>query len=190
MGINRLKGLSCYLSGPIEGEKDFGHGWRDSITPFLESMNVRVLNPLKPIFHGTAYLNEVKRPYMADLLEAKDWESLRNEVKQINRWDLRAVDLSSFVIVNYNIDVHMCGTYEELFLASNQNKPVLMVTKDKSKVPLWIHGRVPMRTNCFESWDELMGYLTAINSDTNFKFSPSDVKRWLFFSGDHMIDNE
>lgn len=185
--MNRLFNLSAYLCGPIESESDFGHGWRDEITPFLESLNVRVFNPLKPTFHGTAYLNEVKRPYMDKLFEDRNWDALREEVKQINRWDLRAVDLSSFLVVNYNLDVRMCGTYEEIFLANKQNKPVLLVVKDKSKVPLWMHGRVPMRSHCFEGWDALKDYLNRINSDVNFKFDPADTKRWLFFAGDHML---
>lgn len=184
--MNRLKGLACYLSGPIQAEVDFGREWRDKITPFLQEKNVTVFNPLKPIFHGTAYLNETKRPHMNNLVQEERWEELRVEVKEINKWDLRAVDLSSFLIVNYNNDVHMCGTYEEVFLANTQNKPVLMVVKDKKKLPLWMYGRIPTRSHVFVGWDALKDYLTRIDSDPNFKFDPADKKRWLFFAGDHI----
>lgn len=174
------------MSGPIQAEADFGKGWRKEITPFLEEMNVRVFNPLEPMFHGTAYLNEIKRPHMTNLIENREWEELRTEVKEINKWDLRAVDLSSFVICNFNNDVHMCGTYEEIFLANNQNKPVLCVVKDKTKLPLWMYGRIPTRSHMFESWDALKAYLKGINSNPDFHFDPADLKRWLFFAGDHM----
>ena len=184
--MNRLKMMNCYLAGPIQACADMGHGWRDEITPFIESLGVKVFNPLKPMFHGTAYLNEVKRPNMDALKDSENWEALREEVKEINKWDLRAVDLSSFLVVNYDCNVHMCGTYHEIFMANKQNKPVLMVTKDKKAVPLWMHGIVPMRSHCFESWEDLKSYLTRINSDPNFKFDVADTKRWLFFAGEHM----
>lgn len=183
---NRLSGLAAYLSGPIQSAVDFGKAWREDITPFLESMNVKVFNPLKPIFDGTSYLNEIKRPHIQKLIDEERWEELRTEVKDIVKWDLRSVDLCSFVIVNYDVSVHMCGTYEEMFLANTQNKPVLLVVEDKKKLPLWIYGRIPTRSHMFEGWDNLKTYLTGVNSDPNFKFDVADKKRWLFLNGEHM----
>ena len=179
---NRLNGLAAYLSGPIQSAVDFGRAWREEITPFLESMNVKVFNPLKPIFDGTSYLNEIKRPHIQKLINEERWEELRTEVKDIVKWDLRSVDLCSFVIVNYDISVHMCGSYEELFLANTQNKPVLLVVKDKKKLPLWIYGRIPTRSHMFEGWDNLKFYLTGVNSDPDFEFDVADKKRWLFLN--------
>ena len=48
--MNRLKGLRCYLAGPIDQAPDDGVEWRQKITPWLEQKGVRVLDPCdKPI---------------------------------------------------------------------------------------------------------------------------------------------
>ena len=123
---------------------------------------------------------------MDNLLESGNYEELRREMKEINHWDLRSLDLSSFMVVNYNIDIFMCGTHEEIFTANKQSKPVLlMVGNKKSKLPKWLYGRFPPE-HMFESWDELIVYLRNINSCLNYKFTEADNKRWLFFDGQHM----
>ncbi|UCH71808.1 MAG: hypothetical protein JSW62_05265 [Thermoplasmatales archaeon] len=186
--INRLKGLACYLSGPIDFEKDKGHGWRDDLTPFLQKKNVRVFNPLKHSFYGTDSVDTIKRPKMQELLDVGDFHSLRDEVKEINHWDLRALDLSSFVIVNYNIDVIMCGTMEEIFTANKQTKPVLLMVGNKiKKLSKWMFGRFPPE-HMFTSWEALKFYLDNIDHGPESFMSEADTKRWLFFDGDHMTD--
>jgi hypothetical protein len=184
--MNRLKGLACYLSGPIDFAEDMGCKWRDDITPFLEKMNVKVFNPLTHSFYGTQDLDTVKRPRMDELLKHENYSELRDEIKEINHWDLRSLDLSSFVIVNYNIETFMCGTHEEIFTANRQNKPVLLMVGDKmSQLPKWMYGRFPCE-HMFKSWDDLTIYLRNINSGSNYKFTEADNKRWLFFDGNHM----
>lgn len=186
--MNRLKDLSCYLSGPIDFVDDMGHGWRDEVTPFLDAMNVRVFNPLKHSFYGSEDVETIKRPKMMKLLEGGKFEEHRNEMKDLNHWDLRSVDLSSFLIVNYDNSIHMCGTYEEIFTANKQHKPVLLVLScPKNEISSWMHGRFPP-SHMFDSWESLYSYLTNINSDPNYKFTEADNKRWLFFDGPHMCD--
>jgi hypothetical protein len=184
--MNRLKDLACYLSGPIDFAEDMGSAWRDNLTPILEKMNIKVFNPLKHSFYGTQDLETVKRPKMDELLANGDFVGLRNEMKEINHWDLRSLDLSSFMIVNYNIETFMCGTHEEIFTGNRQSKPVLLMVGDKkSKLPKWMYGRFPPE-HMFESWDELVLYLRNINSCCNYEFTEADNKRWLFFDGPHM----
>lgn len=187
--MNRLKGLACYLSGPIDFEEDLGSGWRDEITPFLEAMNVNVFNPLKHSFYGTDSLDTVKRPRMQDMLDNGEFHNLREEIKDINHWDLRALDLSSFVIVNFNIDIPMCGTMEEIFTANKQVKPVLLMVGNKiKKLSKWMFGRFPPE-HMFSSWNNLKEYLQVIDHGHDFFMSDADKKRWLFFDGDHMYLN-
>ena len=45
--MKRLNKQRCYLAGAIDRVPDRGNGWRDFITPFLESLGVEVFNPLK-----------------------------------------------------------------------------------------------------------------------------------------------
>jgi len=186
VAINRLKHLCTYLSGAIDFTDDMGCKWRDDITPFLEDMNIRVFNPLKHAFYGAEKLDLEKRPYMDTLLEHGEFELLREEIKDISRMDLRAVDLSSFLIVNYDIDTFTCGTHDEIFLASRQRKPVLlMIGKGKmKKMPKWIYGRFPPEF-FFETWGDLKEYLTRINSLQNLTLTEEEKKRWLWFEGEH-----
>ena len=44
---NRLKNQRAYLAGAMDRVADRGNGWRDSITPFLESLDMIVFNPIK-----------------------------------------------------------------------------------------------------------------------------------------------
>jgi len=179
--MNRLKGLACYLSGPIDFESDKGEGWRNMITPFLEKMGVKVLNPLHPSFVGADKIPE-KRIRMDNLLKSNQFDELHKEMKELVHMDLRSVDLSSFIICNYDSTVHMCGTYEEIFKCSNQVKPVLLVhKKPRNELSSWMYGRfVP--EYFYASWDELKDYLTAINSNPDYEFTDADKKRWLFFN--------
>ncbi|MFA5313371.1 MAG: hypothetical protein WC375_08685, partial [Methanomassiliicoccales archaeon] len=104
----------------------------------------------------------------------------------LNHWDLRAIDLSSFLIVNYDIDIFMCGTHEEIFTANRQNKPVLlMVGNKRKKLPKWMFGRFPPE-HMFEGWDSLLHYLHCIDVEPNYQFTEADLKRWLFLDGEHM----
>jgi len=185
--MNRLKGLACYLSGPIDFAEDMGCAWRDEITPVLEKMNVKVLNPLKHSFYGTQDLDTDKRPRMAQMLKEGRFEELRQEVKQVNHWDLRAVDLSSFIVVNYPVPPVTCGTHEEIFKANTQVKPVLLMIGEgaRTKMPKWMYGRFPPE-HMFENWEDLILYVRNINSRSSYKFTKADDKRWLFFDGPHM----
>ena len=188
--MNRLKGLSAYLSGAIDFDPDMGRGWREDATPFLEQRNVHVFSPLKHIFYGTHDVDTTKRPRMKRLLENGEFHALRDEVKDLNHWDLRAVDLSSFLIVNYNVNIFTCGTHEEIFTANKQSKPVLIMTaQGKTQMPKWMYGRFPPE-HMFESWEELYAYIEAIDTDPNYSFTEADKKRWLFFDGPHMYEDE
>lgn len=181
---NRLRGMNCYLSGSIDFSPDKGKGWRDEITPFLEQKNVRVFNPLQ--HHKNFYISEdidtIKRPYMSQLLKDGRYDELREEMKSIVHLDLRAIDLSSFCIINYDISIHACGSIEEISILSKQIKPILFMCKQgKKNMPSWIYGR-----HCpeylFDTWEELKKYLTGIDSYPNYKFTKTDEKRWIFMA--------
>ena len=178
--MNRLKGLTCYLSGPIDFAKNRGSDWRENITPFLEQMGVKVFNPLAHCFEGACDI-PTKRQLMKKLLEEGKYEDLHQEMKELVHMDLRAVDLSSFVICNYDSTVHMCGTYEEIFHCNLQVKPVLLVhKKPRRELSSWMYGRFPP-SHFFDTWASLKAYLTDIDSNPDYCFTKADEKRWLFF---------
>ena len=45
--MNRLKGMACYLCGPMDRVPDGGVAWREDITPKLKELGVGVLDPCK-----------------------------------------------------------------------------------------------------------------------------------------------
>jgi nucleoside 2-deoxyribosyltransferase len=185
--MNRLKGLTCYLSGPIDFAENLGADWRNRMTPVLKEKGVRVLDPLRHAYFGTEELDNVKRPRMEKLLHDEKVEELYDEMKEVIHWDLRSVDKSDFLLVNYDNSVHMCGTYEEIFKANCQCKPVLLVLNCKrNELSKWMHGRFPP-SHMFESWDDLLVYLEKVDADPNYTkiMSQEDKKRWLFDDGPH-----
>jgi len=123
---------------------------------------------------------------MNKLLEDGEFEDLRTEMKELNHWDLRAVDLSSFLVVKYDMKHFTCGTHEEIFTANKQSKPVILMIGEgnRRKMPKWMYGRFPP-DHMFESWDEVVEYLIKIDQYNYDKLSKSDKKRWLFFDGKH-----
>jgi hypothetical protein len=190
MAINRLRNLTCYLSGSIDASLDKGRGWRDEITPFLEEKGIRVFNPLNhhKTFHIKEDIDTIKRPYMRKLLEEGKFDELQKETRELVHLDLRAIDLSNFMILSYNTDLHLCGSVEEMSIVSKQVKPCLVVAKNGiKKLPSWIFGRLPWQ-HLFNNWEELKDYLNRIDADPNYQFSPQDNKRWTFYEGPWMYN--
>jgi len=146
------------------------------------------LDPLCHQYFGTDEIDDVKRPRMDKLLQDEKYEELYEEMKEVIHWDLRSVDKSDFLIVNYDNSVHMCGTYEEIFKANCQCKPVLLVLScPRNELSKWMHGRFPP-SHMFDNWEELYQYLNTVNSDPDYMTNRSqeDKKRWLFDDGSHI----
>ena len=128
---------------------------------------------------------------MDNLLREGRFEELYQEMKEVIHWDLRSVDKSDFLIVNYDNSVHMCGTYEEIFTANVQNKPVLLkLSGSRSGLSKWMLGRFPP-SHMFDSWSSIYSYLNRVDSDKNWYNERTEVekKRWLFDDGDHMLSD-
>lgn len=175
--MSRLKAMRAYLCGAMDRAHDGGLGWRREATAWLHSRGVIVLDPTnKPIDIG---LEDVeRREYRREKKLAGDYDSLARDLRVIRSVDLRMVDVSDFVIVNLDLDVYACGTFEECFLANRQMKPVLIhVEQGKEHVPDWLLGTVPHQM-IFSSWDDMLAYLDHIDR------SPvvNAMKRWRFFN--------
>ena len=98
-------------------------------------------------------------------------------MKNIRAVDLRLVDISDFVIVNLDLNVHPCGTLEEIFWANRQKKPIIIhMVQGKQQTPDWLFGTIPHQM-IFSNWDEIKSYLSYINLSENI----DNHKRWYFF---------
>jgi nucleoside 2-deoxyribosyltransferase len=99
-------------------------------------------------------------------------------MKTIRSVDLRLVDISDFLIVNLDLDIHPCGTYEEIFWANRQKKPIIIhMVQGKQSTPDWLFGTIPHEM-IFSSWEDIKNYLVDINSLKNI----ISYNRWYFFS--------
>lgn len=175
--MNRVRNQRCYLAGAMDRVKDRGKGWRQEITPFLESLGIVVFNPItKPTEIGLedhdTHLVKTK------LKQKKRYEELSSMMKVIRSVDLRLVDISDFLIVNLDLDIHPCGTYEEIFWANRQKKPIIIhMVQGKEHTPDWLFGTVPHQM-IYSDWNDIYGYLEHINSSENI----NTYNRWYFFN--------
>lgn len=174
--MNRLKNQRVYLAGAMDRVADRGNGWRDQITPFLEDLGVIVFNPIKkPTTIGKEDAETYR--YKLKLKAEKNYGELSDLMKVIRAIDLRLVDISDFLIVNLDLDVHPCGTYEEIFLANRSKKPVIVhMEQGKNNAPDWLFGTIPHQM-IFSTWEELRSYLQYIHSDAEIEH----YNRWRFF---------
>lgn len=175
--MNRLRGMTCYLSGPMD-RVDFAEakGWRDWIKPRLWGRGMGVYDPCdKPL---TGNVEDPELHARVDQWKSEgNWDAIREAYKPIVGVDLRMVDQSACIISNIDIDSHMCGTYDEDFLAASQRKPVLCrVKQGKENAPNWLFGRIP-HEHIFSSWFDLEEYLDHIDQDEEV----DHLRRWTFF---------
>jgi hypothetical protein len=174
---SRLYNQRVYLAGAMDRVKDRGSTWRDNITPFLENLGIVVFNPIKkPTILGQE--DEATHKLKVQLKADHNYSELSELMKTIRSVDLRLVDISDFLIVNLDLDVHPCGTYEEIFWANRQKKPIIIhMVQGKQNAPDWLFGTVPHEM-IFSSWDAIKEYLTHINISEIIH----TYNRWYFFS--------
>lgn len=175
MSDRRLSNQRVYLAGAMDRVVDRGTGWRDNITPFLEDLGIIVFNPIKkPTAIGQEDAETHK--YKQKLKQEMDYDELSRVMKVIRSVDLRLVDISDFLIVNLDLDIHPCGTYEEIFWANRQKKPIIVhMVQGKQNAPDWLFGTIP-HNMIFSSWDAVKIYLLQIHNDTVIK----TYNRWYF----------
>ena len=176
--MNKLKGLRCYLAGPIDHADDDGKGWRTKTQKWLEKKKVFVFNPCdKPIsYQQYKEIDEEKTKMMA-LKQSGRFFELTQRMKEIVHVDLRMVDVSDMVIVYIDPKTPMFGTIHELINSLQQRKPTLVVVEGgKEKAPNWLFGLMDFNF-MFGSFDELYTFLTHIDEN----FIEADLSRWVFF---------
>lgn len=180
--MNRLRGTRTYLVGAMDRVADAGAGWREHISPSLQDMGIVVLNPCKkPIDVGVE--DEDSAKWIERYKETGNFEKIREEYGVIRTVDLRCVDISDFIVASIDLDVHACGTYEEISTANSQKKPVLVwCQQGKENAPNWLFFMLP-HEHIFSSIDDLLRYLKSVDSSES---QPEHYKRWFFFNKEDM----
>jgi hypothetical protein len=180
--FNRLWGMRCYLIGAMDRAADAGVGWRRRITPFLQQLGVVVLDPTdKPIDIGLETIED--RTRLRALKAAGEYDVMSKEIKLLRVVDLRMVDMSDFLIVHIDTDVHACGTYEEEPWANRLKNPILIhCEQGKQGCPDWLFGTIPHH-HIFSTWTNLCRYLWTVHTAAEVE----TYKRWMFFNYDQMV---
>lgn len=173
----RLKQQRTYLAGAMDRVSDRGNGWRNEITPFLQNLGIIVYNPLKKPSTVGLEDDEV-HSHKTFLKKSEKYNELSQVMKTIRSVDLRMVDISDFLIVNLDLDIHPCGTYEEIFWANRQKKPIIIhMVQGKQQTPDWLFGVIPHEM-IFSSWFEIKEYITYIHTSPNIL----TFNRWIFLN--------
>jgi len=168
--INKLSGMSCYLVGPVDRAKDDGIGWRREFREKINNRNIpiEVFDPTdKPSSLGNIIYNEtgVEKHKIQEYKRNGNIQEAINIIHKVRRYDLRMVDTTDFIVIYVDIDVHMCGSYDELFTAERQHKPLLAIVNPPlyENVPDWLLDVIKQK-EFFISVDECLDYLENINN--------------------------
>lgn len=174
--MNRLKNTRAYLAGSMDRSLDNGIAWRKLIRHHLNDLGILWLDPTrKPIDIGVEN-DESRRQRYANKV-AGWYDLVTDEMGPIRDVDLRMVNIADFLIVNIDIEIHACGTYNELFLANSQNKPILIhIEESKKNCPDWLFACLP-HEHIFDSWIDLRKYMRHIANDKVI----DHLGRWMFF---------
>lgn len=176
--MGRLANHRIYLAGPIDRCPNLGIDWRLYISQILEKKYYAIpYNPMaKPLLYPIADEHE-KRELRKQWKEKGDFQQLKNFMWDIRHVDLRMTDRSDAGIFYVDLDIHSCGTYEELTRMNMSKKPCLVMCKQGiNHMPDWIIGKLPIET-LFGSWDDLISYLDQVDFGV-----ASDLDRWIFFT--------
>jgi hypothetical protein len=174
--MNYLFNMACYLAGPIDKAEDDGTIWRKELQDksSIKGLGIKFLDPTnKPINIGQEIGEEKHK--IKQLMANGRFEEAKDIMTKIRHYDLRMVDMSNFIIAFIDISTFMCGSFDEIFTAERQQKPVLILMKQKkNELPAWLISFIRPE-EIFESIDDLVFYLCSINSG----LIEIDNKRWV-----------
>ena len=166
--MNILNCMRVFLSGAIDRVEDDGVEWRNYIKNKSEEkkFGLSFFDPCdKPKGLGSEI--GVEKEKVKKLLHEGKWLEAKNFTKGFRRLDLRGVDWADFIIVKIDLAVHMCGTYDEIFTAWREGKPVFIImgkNQKKENIPSWLVSYIDSSEEIFETEDECLNYLEKIDN--------------------------
>ncbi len=167
-----LKDSRAYLCGAMSFDENEME-WREALKPFLRSLGIRIFDPCDLPINVVCEDKWLQQR----LLREEQYDELSAMMKELRCIDLRAVGVCDFIIVNIDTSIYTCGTFEELFQANRERKPVLIRCKQgKSAAPPWLFGTVPHEL-IFSTWDEIKNYLLKIDTSEGVLLK----RRWYLF---------
>ena len=173
-----LRGLRCYLAGPIDNASDDGVVWRKKMTTWLKKKGVIVFDPCnKPISYSKYKEIDAEKVKMMELKKNNRYFELSQRMKEIVHVDLRMTDISDFLIVYLDPKISMFGTIHELLTSLHQRKPTLVVVEGgKKEASNWLFGIMDFNF-IFDDFEELKEFLHLIDTGS----IGANLTRWVFF---------
>lgn len=164
----------------MERAADNGVSWRKELTPWLKSKGVVVLDPCNKPKTTLGNVADESEEAWEKLRESKglgDFLELSKSMRAIRNVDLRLTDKSDFFIVYWDKRLHPVGTVNEIAIAVQQKKPVLMMCEEGIRdLQNWFFGAIPKEL-FFNSWNDLKEYLRHVDEDENV----DHLGRWQLF---------
>jgi len=170
---------TVYLAGGMENAKKLGAAWRAVLTPKLEAMGIKVLNPclfeqeqLKGL--KIRMLPEKFRGADGKIVRPKHWHQLKlaprtshlykrflRYMQNIIRYDMQVVaECTDFVVCHWTSETSKgAGTHSELAIAFISNVPVYTVLEEGVSMPAWAQG---CTTEIFSTFDALVTKLSKV----------------------------
>jgi hypothetical protein len=161
---NKLLKSVAYLAGPIENCINSGINWRKSLVEKLNGLGIISLDPTNKMWTDDNDIKQETRG-VASLKESGQFTELKQKIKKIRRIDLRCVDIADFIIAYIDPDIYTCGSFDEIFTAEREQKPILVLApKGIKSLPSWLFGAIQIN-EVFTTEFELIKYLKFINDD-------------------------
>ena len=161
--MTQLDGIKIFLSGGIDRVEDDGIQWREEIRKKCEDLPFIFLDPTdKP--DGLGCEVGLEKHKIKEYLADGDWAAASEWSHNVRHIDLRMVDKTDLYIVYIDLDAHLCGTYNELFEAEDQQKPLFAIMKEpytKKDFPGWLVS-IFREEEVFNSIDDCVEYLEKI----------------------------
>jgi len=157
----------CVLSGAIDRVADDGVQWRKYVKEECakRDIHIKFFDPCdKPKELGSEIGTE--KIAVQRLVKEGKWKEAQKAVRIFRHFDLRAIDWCDFVIAKIDINVHACGTYDEIFLAEREHKLILIIMGEgqvKSDIPSWLISFIN-EEEVFDTEDDCIDYLCKLNS--------------------------
>ena len=193
--MGRLSGLSAYLSGPVESHPT-PNTWRNKLTIELRKFGMKIHNPLvKPEWmvqispeEQSRWKDDLKKLNANKETAKYNTNDIKHAVNTIEfgnhltrKFCLALAQSADIMIVKVDKKTFTVGTWEEVCLAANLNKPTLFIGED---IPpsMWLVDMF----NAYYSLDEvfhkdetaLVEYLAGLDDGGMV----SDKIRWMCLS--------
>lgn len=135
----KIKLFYTYLAGAIEADKkDGGQGWRDAVTPALDTAGIYVQDPCKtePLVTGMDVIEAQEK--FNGWIQSGNYHKFADKFEKIVEKDIRMVHKSDFIIVHLFPDIPTTGTIHEMAEAWRIGKPIYIIwTEAIVKLSKW-----------------------------------------------------